>query len=50
MKERLTMERKQITLRVPEEVYEALKKISDELDIRLQALIVIALWKSFKRL
>lgn len=44
------MERKQITLRVPEDVYEALKKISDKLDIRLQALIVIALWKSFKRL
>lgn len=42
--------RKQITLRLPEEVYEALKRMSDELDLGIQHLIIIALWKSFNRL
>lgn len=45
------MEKKnKTTLRLPNEVYEALVKMSNDLGLGLRQLIVIALWKSFNRL
>lgn len=43
-------DRKQITLRIPDEEYEALKKLSERLSLPIQDLIIIALLKSFNRL
>lgn len=36
---------KQITLRVPEKVHEALKKISESTGVNLTNLILVILWK-----
>ena len=41
MKERLTMERKQITLRVPEDVYEALKSEATQKGITINEVILL---------
>lgn len=40
---------KQITLRLPDELHEALRVVSDELSISLSDLITISLWRYFDR-
>lgn len=44
------MHKKQITLRLPDEVYGALREIGKDMGLTLQSLVIIALQRRFNRL